>query len=227
MPPPISRYQPPAPLFGSIAAIRHSRNSSACVPLRSPRDTKATFASAILLSAATASCPPAICAGSAAGPTMTKSFHAVCRRPVPCPSAMNCSSASGSCTRTRSASARRACRAPVPCPAPAHAPQSGLACEDWQDRAEEPGIVERGRRRQQDGVGRHLGRARIRQPYPCRDKREQPQPDASHALGRPASPNAAALIITVSPISTSPSPSASGRSPLLVSSTIAVVIVRV
>ena len=40
----------------------------------------------------------------------------------------------------------------------------GLPREDREDRAEEPGIVERGRRRQQDGVGRHLGRARIRQP---------------------------------------------------------------
>src|SRR5205085_4131428 len=33
---------PPAPLFGSISAIRHSRNSRACVPLRSPRETNST-----------------------------------------------------------------------------------------------------------------------------------------------------------------------------------------
>src|SRR6516162_183609 len=77
MPPPISRYQVPAPVFGSMSATFHSRSSSAFVPLRSPRETNAAFAAAIALRAATASCVPTTCAGSDSGPTIMKSFHAI------------------------------------------------------------------------------------------------------------------------------------------------------
>jgi hypothetical protein len=118
MPPPMSRYhEPPPVLAGSISAARHRRCSRASVPLLSPRDTKGAPASPIAMNAATASWPPAMCAGSARGPTTMKSFQAICRRSAPWPSAMNCCSASGSCTSTRSASPRAAVASawPVPC----------------------------------------------------------------------------------------------------------------
>ena len=55
MPPPMSRYQLPAPSFGSMAVLFQSRSSRALVPLLSPRDTKGALAPAIALNAATAS----------------------------------------------------------------------------------------------------------------------------------------------------------------------------
>jgi hypothetical protein len=47
MPPPMSRYQLPAPLVGCSPAAFHSRNSSALVPLRSPREMNGASALAI------------------------------------------------------------------------------------------------------------------------------------------------------------------------------------
>src|SRR5665213_3651264 len=44
MPPPISLYQLPSPLFGSIPAAFHSRSSRALVPLLSPRETNGAAA---------------------------------------------------------------------------------------------------------------------------------------------------------------------------------------
>ena len=101
MPPPISRYQAPP---GVIPALCQRRFSFASVPLLSPRETNGACACAIARRAAPASCPPAMCAGSPAGPTRMKSFQAISRRLTPWRSAMNRSSASGSCTSTRSAS---------------------------------------------------------------------------------------------------------------------------
>ncbi len=97
--------------------MRHRRCSSASVPLLSPRETKGAWAAATAFNAATASRVPAICAGSERGPTTMKSFQAICLRSMPSPIATNFCSASGSCTRTRSASLRAAVASacPVPC----------------------------------------------------------------------------------------------------------------
>jgi tungstate transport system substrate-binding protein len=65
-------------------------------------------AAAMPVSAALALWPPATCAGSSFGPTRMKSFQAICWRLIPSPSSMNFCSASGSWTRTMSASPRRA-----------------------------------------------------------------------------------------------------------------------
>ena len=117
MPPPMSRYQlSPDARDGCRPTARHRRFSSASVPLLSPRDTKDAWAAAIVRSAARASWPPATWAGSAAGPTITKSFQAICRRSPPWPSAMNLSSASGSWTNTMSASPRAAVASAWPVP---------------------------------------------------------------------------------------------------------------
>jgi len=68
MPPPMSRYHDPPPArAGSIPAARQSRFSRASVPLLSPRETNSARAAAIAVSAAAASWPSAICAGSARG----------------------------------------------------------------------------------------------------------------------------------------------------------------
>src|SRR5258708_1796890 len=53
MPPPMSRYQLPAPSFaGSIPLAFQSRSSRALVPLLSPRETKGAFAAAMAINAA-------------------------------------------------------------------------------------------------------------------------------------------------------------------------------
>ena len=75
MPEPVSRYQPPDAAFTSAPASLQSPSSALWVPLSSPREAKGASASAILVSAATASVMPAMPAGSEGGPTMTKSLY--------------------------------------------------------------------------------------------------------------------------------------------------------
>ena len=84
MPWPDSMYQGAA---GTTPAAFQRASSSAWVPDLSPRDTNRAPAAAILPSAATALVAPAIFAGSAAGPTSTKSLYMTSRRCVSVPSA--------------------------------------------------------------------------------------------------------------------------------------------
>ena len=116
MPWPTSRYHWPRPAAGSTPASCHRRSSAACVPERSPRLTNAARASAIRRSASLVSRSPLTRAGSAAGPTTTKSLNITCRRGPPKPSATKRSSATRSCTNTTSASPRRPTSSAWPVP---------------------------------------------------------------------------------------------------------------
>ena len=114
MPEPSSRYQSPS---GATPAASQSRSSAWCVPLSSPREAKTASTAAIACSATTASAPPAIPAGSSAGPTMTKSLYITSTRSTPKPSATKASSAGREWTKTMSASPRLPVSSawPVPC----------------------------------------------------------------------------------------------------------------
>src|SRR3546814_14552764 len=90
MPLPVSRNQSPD---GSFPASRHRISSALLVPLSSPREANGAAAPAIVLSAATESVAPLTPAGSAAGPTMTKSLYITGLRWVEKPQAPNASSA--------------------------------------------------------------------------------------------------------------------------------------
>jgi hypothetical protein len=116
MPEPVSRYQGLRARSISTPASFQSLSSAAWVPLRSPRDTKGACAAAILRSASVASFSPPSRAGSAAGPTITKSLNITSWRPVAKPSATNRRSASRSWTSTTSASPRRAVSSAWPVP---------------------------------------------------------------------------------------------------------------
>src|SRR6185503_9475223 len=140
IPEPVSRYHAPLAAARSMPASFQKRSSAACVPLLSPRDANGVFAAAIAFTAATVSLDPLILAGSAAGPTMTKSLYITSRRSTPKPSATNFSSASRSCTKTTSASPRLPMSSawPVPCATtrtliPVFAPNSGRMCLNRPD----------------------------------------------------------------------------------------------
>ena len=77
----------------SMPASFHKARSFLWVPDSSPREAKGALASAILCSAAGASFMPETPAGSALGPTMTKSLYMTSKRFTPQPSATNFSSA--------------------------------------------------------------------------------------------------------------------------------------
>ena len=113
MPQPHSRYC--VPLASGVAPSFQKRNSAACVPLLSPRETKAALAAATLASACTMSAPLTR-AGSAAGPISTKSLYITGKRLSAKPSATNFSSAGWSCTKSTSASPRRPMS--IACPVP-------------------------------------------------------------------------------------------------------------
>ena len=116
MPEPVSRYQPPESAAASIPAARHSRSSALWVPLSSPRDANGARTLAILASAAGVSVMPAMRAGSACGPTITKSLYIASARARPWPSATNFSSASRSWTSSASPSPLAALRIAWPVP---------------------------------------------------------------------------------------------------------------
>ena len=107
----------------------------------------------------------------------------------------------------------------------------GLLGETGQDVREQPGIVDRSGRGQHDRLRRLLllgatGAAAERgRQHGDRDRR----PFLVHRDCPPLAPSAKIVALTtmLMPISTKPSPSASDKLPSLVSSTIAVVIVRV
>ena len=219
MPPPMSRYHfSRLRVSGSFPAIFQSRSSVAWVPLLSPRDTNGARARGNGLQGSELSLPPRTCAGSAAGPTMMKSFHAICRRRPPWPSSMNCCSASGSCTNNISASPRRAVSSalPVPCATtrtviPLFAMNCGRMFVSRPELSTE--VVEA---RTMDcaaawtamdggkGGGQH---------------QQEPVLDLDHVsslpavLALPASANTVALIEMLIPISTAPSASANDSSP--------------
>ena len=74
------------------------------VPESSPRETNTAFDSTILRKAARMSFMPATFAGSALGPTSTKSLYITSRRFTPNPCATNRSSSGRLCTSTTSTS---------------------------------------------------------------------------------------------------------------------------
>ena len=113
MPQPHSRYC--EPLASGVAPSFQKRNSAACVPLLSPRETKVALAAATLASACTMSAPLTR-AGSAAGPISTKSLYITGKRLRAKPSATNFSSATWSWTNKMSASPRRPMS--MACPVP-------------------------------------------------------------------------------------------------------------
>ena len=92
MPEPVSRYQSPEASAGSTLASFQRLFSFLWVPLSSPRDAKRDPDSAILVRAPVTSVMPLIPAGSAFGPTMTKSLYMTSKRSTPLPSATNFSS---------------------------------------------------------------------------------------------------------------------------------------
>ena len=114
MPEPVDLYQSPA---GSTPASFQSSSSFLCVPESSPREAKEACLSAIAFSAAATSVEPFTPAGSAAGPTTTKSLYMTSFRCTPNPSATNFFSAAGAWTKTTSASPRDPVSSawPVPC----------------------------------------------------------------------------------------------------------------
>ena len=218
IPPPISRYQLPAPLFGSRPAAFHNRNSSAFVPLRSPRETNGPSRLANRRE----------CGG---GVLSALDLRRIRLRPdddeiVPSdlPRLQAVALADefllglGVCTRTRSASPRPAVSSawPVPCASTCTvmpvalvncgriAPSSPelstevvevrrIVCASWAARIDKPGRTA--------AVTASQTGAEIASwnslPY----------------CGRPASAKAAALIRIVSPINTRPRPSASAGRP--------------
>ena len=115
MPEPVSRYQGPNEA-GLRPPASQIRSSALLVPLSSPRDTKVARPAAILAIAAAASSMPETAAGSADGPTMTKSLYITLRLSMPNPVATNAFSAWGSCTKSASASPWRASRMAWPVP---------------------------------------------------------------------------------------------------------------
>ena len=104
MPEPVSRYQPPEAAPTSTPVAAQSPSSAWWVPLSSPREANGASAPAIFANAATASVMPVTPAGSAGGPTMTKSLYITSKRTTPCPSATNFSSADLACTSRTSPS---------------------------------------------------------------------------------------------------------------------------
>ena len=104
MPEPVSRYQSPEAAATSTPASFQSFSSALWVPESSPREAKGALLSAILASDATTSFEPAMPAGSAGGPTTTKSLYITSKRSTPPPSAMNFSSAALACTSSTSPS---------------------------------------------------------------------------------------------------------------------------
>jgi len=110
---PDSLYHGPA---GVMPACFHRFVSRMWVPDLSPRETKREPVSAIRFSAATALFSPLIWAGSASGPTMTKSLYMTSRRLSILPSATYFFSSSGACTSATSASPRAASASACPVP---------------------------------------------------------------------------------------------------------------
>ena len=89
MPAPARRYPFP---FGCIFASRQILCSARCVPDSSARETNVKRPCEIRRNASRGSVRPRICAGSVAGPTITKSLYITFRRATPKPSATNFSS---------------------------------------------------------------------------------------------------------------------------------------
>ena len=101
MPCPVLTYQPSC-VTSRFSAAFHSLSSSALVPDWSARDTQVDPPAAMACSAATAGFP-AMCAGSAGAPRITKSLCMTRRRSMPAPVAMKATSASGEWTSKTSA----------------------------------------------------------------------------------------------------------------------------
>ena len=112
MPEPVSRYHAPS---GSTPAAFQSARSFLWVPLSSPREANTAPAAAMFLRDANTS-RPATSAGSASGPTITKSLYITSSRSTPCPSATNFSSEGLWWTRRTSASPLLAIRMALPVP---------------------------------------------------------------------------------------------------------------
>ena len=114
MPCPSARYHAwPA---GAIFAAAQIASSAVWVPDLSARLAKGAWAFAMAANASLARVSAAIRAGSAAGPTITKSLYMTSNRSRACRSATNWSSASRAWTSSTSASPRRpmAMACPVP-----------------------------------------------------------------------------------------------------------------
>ena len=101
---------------------------------------------------------------------------------------------------------------------------AGFRGEFRQDVVEQSGILQRRRRRHDDRLGADVARDRREQRADGEDRKP---PAYVHRLPPEPRANAVALTATLMPIRTKPSPRASDRLPLLVSSAIAVVMVRV
>ena len=122
-----------------MPAVFQKRNSAACVPLLSPRETNSRLSNASVLSASTMSLP-LVLAGSALGPINTKSLYMTSKRLTAKPSATTLSSATLSCTNSTSASPRRPMSMACPVPSattftsiPLAFLNSGSRCENRPD----------------------------------------------------------------------------------------------
>ena len=165
---------------------------------------------------------------------MMKSFQAICLRSSPLPSSMNFLLGLGVVDEDDvGVAAPRGVERLAGAERQHVHGDPGRLGEFRQDRAEQSRIVDRGGRGQGDGLLRGVCAS-----APPAENSASVAIMANHNLriptylpvsnpsARPAT-KALAQIIVDKPISTMPRPSASGRLPLLVSSTIAVVIVRV
>jgi len=101
---------------GTTPACAQRASSSAWVPDLSPRETNRAPAAAIFPSAATALLAPAIVAGSASAPTITKSLDMTRRRFRTLSSATYCFSSAGAWQSVTSASPRAASASAWPVP---------------------------------------------------------------------------------------------------------------
>ena len=165
MPPPISLYQAPAFVTSRSAAF-HSRFSSASVPLLSPRETKGALRVPDRLEAATTSSAAFDLGGIGRRADDDEIVPGdLAAELMPWPSAMNFFSASGSWTRTRSASPRRATSSAWPVPSATTRTSMPLGfLEQRQDMREQAAIVDRGGRGEHDefvlGARHHAVRRR-------------------------------------------------------------------
>ncbi len=174
MPEPVSRYQLPLAPATSMPAFCQSASSALWVPLSSPREANGALAAAILVRASSASLLPLMPAGSAAGPTITKSLYITSWRSTPKPSATNCSSDGLWCTNSTSASPFFA--SSIAWPVPTATTRTSIPVfflELRQQLAEQPGVLGRGGRGDGDELVLSEGGAEAQAEPRCEQGSEQ------------------------------------------------------